>query len=302
MSTASERLLEQFKALSDPHRLRLMALCQYGELSVSELTSVLGQSQPRVSQHLKQLCDAGLLRRFRDGKRVYYRVAADGSAAQRRLLALIPAEDQPFADDAQRLRTLRSAELSARPVPLNAEPNADAERRAVYRALLEHSMAAPVGDLLDIGCGRGDILKLMATRARRAIGVDIDADARGLARAELLLAGLNNCSLRKGDMYRLPFDEQSFDTIVLDDVLGTAERPLDVLLEAARVLRADGRILTLCNLKAREASAVQSELADSCAAAGLRLAAPRLIPPASPRWMVAVATRRAVLADDSAAA
>lgn len=300
MSKATDRLLDQFKALSDLHRLRLLALCQFGELSVSELTSVLGQSQPRVSQHLKQLCDAGLLRRFRDGKRVYYRVASHGSATERRLTALVPTTESPFVEDAHRLRKLRRASLTAQPLPEDA--GADAQRRIVYRALLEHTAAAPVGDLLDIGCGRGDILKLMATRARRAIGVDIDADARGLARAELLLAGLNNCSLRKGDMYRLPFGDESFDTIVLDDVLGTADRPLDVLCEADRVLRGDGRILLLLNLQSLDAAKIQSALAGWCVDAGLRLATPRLMPPVNPQWMVAVATRRAAIVDDSAAA
>ena len=80
-------------------------------------------------------------------------------------------------------------------------------------------MAAPLGDFLDVGSGQGKILKLLASRARRAVGVDIDSDARMLARAELLLAGVPNCSLRQGSMYSLPFGDREFDTVILDDVL-----------------------------------------------------------------------------------
>lgn len=298
MSNTTDQLLSQFKALSDVHRLRLLALCQHGELSVSELTAVLGQSQPRVSQHLKQLCDAGLLRRFRDGKRVYYRLPA-GSMAQRRLLALIPAAKSPFDDDVRRLRQLRGAEvLSAPPVAAVRKP----DQRAIHRALLDQTVAAPIGDLLDIGCGRGAILKLLASRANRAIGVDIDADVRDMARAELLLAGLANCSLRKGDMYQLPFEDCSFDTIVLDDVLGSATQPVDALREARRLLRPGGRLFLLLNISADGADAARKAVAGWSADAGLRLGSPRLVPRRDPGWMLSVATADAERAGDSAAA
>ena len=140
MSSSTEALLRQFKALSDAHRLRIVSLCQQGEVSVSELTEVLGQSQPRVSQHLKQLCEAELLERFRDGKRVYYRQPPADNAAKRRLLGLIPADDPTFVDDLARLRQLRGATLSE---VAAEEPAA----RAIHRALIEQTVAAPLGDL-----------------------------------------------------------------------------------------------------------------------------------------------------------
>ena len=230
MSSDTEQLIRQFKALSDGLRLRIVALCQQGELSVGELTDVLGLSQPRVSQHLKQLCEADLLERFRDGKRVYYRQPAAAGAVTRRVLGLVPTHDAVFADDLERLRALRGGGVDPDRV-------ADPSHRAIHRALLGQTVAAPLGDLLDIGCGRGSILKLLASRANRAIGVDIDADARDIARTELLLAGLPNCSLRQGDMYRLPFDDADFDTIVLDDVLTEADHPRRVLREARREIQ-----------------------------------------------------------------
>lgn len=219
MKPATDALLLQLKALADPVRLRLLALCGQGECSVSELTCVLGQSQPRVSQHLKQLVEAGLLERFRDGKRVYYRVPSVRRGAERRLLALIPDDEPMLAADAAELRRLRGVEL-APSASAGSEPGEPGDsNRAIHRALLDLTLTAPLGNLLDVGCGRGRMLKLLASRANRAVGVDIDADARALARSDLMLAGLPNCSLRAGDMYRLPFATAEFDTVLLDGVL-----------------------------------------------------------------------------------
>jgi ArsR family transcriptional regulator len=138
----------------------------------------------------------------------------------------------------------------------------------LHRALVELTVAAPVGDLVDIGSGHGRFLKLLASRARRAVGVDIDPDARRFARAELLLAGLPNCTLRQGDMYRLPLGDNEFDTAILDDVLFDAERPTDAITEAVRILRPGGRLLL-----------------------GLRLAPARPVPAMQPKWLLAVATK-----------
>lgn len=275
----------QLKALAEPVRLRLVALCTHGECSVSELTGVLAQSQPRISQHLKQLCDAGLLQRFRDGHFVYYRIGGEGgdAALRRRLLALVPQDEPLFYRDIERLRELRSSQDTP-------PPAFDESDRSLHRALVELTVAAPIGDLIDIGSGQGRILKLLASRARRAVGVDIDSNARRFARAELLLAGLPNCTLRKGDMYELPFQEGEFDTIILDDVLSGAERPTAVLDEARRLLRPGGRLLLLAAVDSQAASRLGQQFARWCALTGLRLAAPRRIPAENPRWLLAVAT------------
>ncbi len=275
----------QLKALAEPVRLRLVALCAHGECSVSELTGVLAQSQPRISQHLKQLCDAGLLQRFRDGHFVYYRIGGEGgdAALRRRLLALVPQDEPLFYRDIERLRELRSSQETP-------PPAFDESDRSLHRALVELTVAAPIGDLIDIGSGQGRILKLLASRARRAVGVDIDSNARRFARAELLLAGLPNCTLRKGDMYELPFQEGEFDTIILDDVLSGAERPTAVLDEARRLLRPGGRLLLLAAVDSQAASRLGQQFASWCALTGLRLAAPRRIPAENPRWLLAVAT------------
>ena len=113
MESATAVLVARLKALSDPSRMRLAALCRQGECSVSELTGVLGLSQPRVSQHLRQLCEAGLLERFRDGQRVYYRVPGSVDTLAGALLDLLPLDDALLAGDLERLRGLRGAALDS---------------------------------------------------------------------------------------------------------------------------------------------------------------------------------------------
>jgi ArsR family transcriptional regulator len=288
MNQATQTLLLHLKTLGDGTRLRLVALCQQGECSVSELTGVIGQSQPRISQQLKQLCDAGLLVRFRDGKRVFYRATGrrDVPASLRQLLQLIPEDDPVFEADWKRLRQIRGERLGE-PVGDRQDDSAD---RALHRAILDLTVAAPVGDLLDVGCGRGAILKLLASRANRAVGVDIDANARQLARAELMLAGIPNCSLRKGDMYRLPFADNEFNTIIIDDVLADARDPVRALVEARRLLRPGGRLFVLESVLKRSSADIQESLANWSKHAGLRLTPARFAPKKDPVWLVSVAT------------
>ncbi|MDH3305350.1 MAG: metalloregulator ArsR/SmtB family transcription factor [Gammaproteobacteria bacterium] len=283
MKASTDKLLKQFKALADPIRVRLVALCGVAECSVSELTAVTGQSQPRISQHLKQLCAADLLERFRDGHFVYYRVPTKGAdpLARRRLLALLPADEPQFAKDTERLRTLRTQDDRV---------NKAGDDRLLHKALVELTVARPLGDLLDIGCGRGRLLKLLASRAHRVVGVDIDPDARRFARAEMLLAGLPNCTLRQGDMFSLPFADAEFDTIILDDVLAGTEQPQIALAEALRVLKSGGRILLLASIRDNSVAELNEQFTEWAASTDMRLAKPRSIPEKKPDWLLAVAT------------
>lgn len=288
MKPRTTQLIQQLKILGDPTRLRLTALCRRGECSVSELTRVIGQSQPRISQQLKALCEAAILTRFRDGKRVFYRVPRhrDASPALKQLLDLIPDDDPVFEADWNLLQQGRGQRIG----DVALERQDESAQRALHRAILDLTVTAPVGDLLDVGCGRGSILKLLASRANRAVGVDIDANARQLARAELMLAGLPNCSLRKGDMHRLPFADDEFNTIIIDDVLVDAQQPVRALSEAARLLRPGGRLFILESVVKQSAGDIQSSLAEWSREAGLRLAPARLVPQKDPAWLVSVAT------------
>lgn len=294
MQNSTAQLITHLKAFADPIRLRLLALCVRGECTVTELTEVMGQSQPRISQHLKQLCDAALLERFRDGHFVYYRVplSSEQAAERRRLFALLPTDEPAYERDFDKLCGLRAAQGLAVP------EKDDAAIRHLHHALIELTVAMSLGDLIDIGSGQGRILKLLGSRAQRAVGVDVSSDARQLARAELLLAGVENCSLRNGDMYELPFADGEFDTVILDDVLGDAERPMIAIAEARRIMKRGGRLLLLCQADAGDTAAIEKQLAAWCGAAELRLAQPRRIPVNDPRWLLAVAT----LADSATAA
>lgn len=285
MKERTNSLLNRFKALADPVRVRLVVLCAAAECSVSELTQVTGLSQPRVSQHLRQLIEAGLLERFRDGHFVYYRVPQGGAhaATRRRLLNLLPDDEPEFERDLDKLRSLRAIDDAG-------DPLIAAEDRSLYKALVELTVSAPLGNLLDIGCGEGRLLKLLASRANRVVGVDIDPEARRLARAQVLLAGLPNCSLRQGDMYSLPFDDDAFDTVILDDVLAEAQRPTEALQEARRLLRTGGRMLMLASVGSQGAAELGERFAAWAAATDLRLAPPRSIPDRKPGWLLGIAT------------
>ena len=181
------------------------------------------------------------------------------------------------------MRGVRAADESL------AAPASDADR-SLHKALVELTVVRPLGDLLDIGCGQGRILKLLASRAHRAVGVDIDSNARRLARAELLLAGTPNTTLRQGDMVALPFEDNEFDTIILDDVLLGAKDPIATLIEAQRLLSPGGCILLLAAVDAAGVDNAGERFAEWAAVTKLRLTAPRPIPNNDPSWLLAVAT------------
>ncbi len=285
MKPSTEQLLTQLKVLADPVRARLVVLCGVADCSVSELVQVTAQSQPRISQQLKQLCNADILERFKDGHYVYYRVRTSGANAslRRQLLSLLPDDEPQFEKDLGKLRDLRGASGAV-------AVSVSGGDRSLHKALVELTVSRPLGDLLDIGCGQGRILKLLASRAQRAVGVDIDSDLRRLARAELLLAGTPNTTLRQGDMVALPFSDQEFDTVILDDVLGTASNPAAALSEATRLLKNNGRLLLLQSIDSDSAADMRSRLVSWAAEADLRLSPPKLLPRINPDWLLAVAT------------
>ncbi|HKL64379.1 MAG TPA: metalloregulator ArsR/SmtB family transcription factor [Woeseiaceae bacterium] len=285
-ANAFEDTIRALKAVAEPTRLRLLVLCHRGESTVSELVRVLGQSQPRISRHLKLLCDAGLLERFRDGHFIYYGTpsAGPGAVRVRRLLELLPGEAPELARDAE----LADAERRASVEP-EAAPLTEAER-ALHRAVLDTVLTAPVGRLLDIGAGSARMLKLLGRRATRAVGVDIDGDQRRQARAQLAVAGMGNCTIRAGDARRLDFADGAFDTVILDEVLGQSSAPEQMLAEAARLLAPGGRLLLIEPLEEGAAEAAGRRIARLAAGCRLAVGRPRPVPAKRPAWLVSVAT------------
>lgn len=247
-----DALLVALKAAAEPTRLRLLALCAHGELSVSDLTQILGQSQPRVSRHLKLLCESGLLDRFREGTWAYFRLAQSGAMAElaRTLVDMVGDSDPILALDLQRLDAIKRARTEAAAAYFRDNAGhwdviraLHVPEREVEGALLALLPADGVRDFLDIGTGTGRMLELFGPRVSRAVGIDSSREMLAIARAKLDQAGLHHCQVRLGDMYQLPLPSASVDAAVVHQVLHFAEEPADVVAEAARVLRPEGRLV-----------------------------------------------------------
>lgn len=247
-------LLGTLKAAAETTRLRLLALCAHGELTVTELTQILGQSQPRVSRHLKLLCDAGLLDRFREGTFAFFRLAESGASAAlaRVLVDAIPADDPVLALDLERLEAIKRGRAESAAAYFRENASRWHEIRALHvpereveEALSRLLPMAGIGALLDVGTGTGRMLELLGPRAERAVGVDQSREMLAVARLKLEEAGLRHCHVRQADMYQLPFSTGSFDAVVIHQVLHFAESPAEVLAESARVLRPGGRLLVV---------------------------------------------------------
>ena len=250
-----EILLNRLKAVAEPTRLRILSICAQGELTVSELTHILAQSQPRVSRHLKLLCDAGLLSRFQEGAWVFYRLAdrtgSRANALSQQIINLIPENDPQVKRDMQRLADVRRARQDAAEAYFRENARQwdeirtmhvdDAEVEAKLLAVLPHD-----GDrrMIDIGTGTGRILELFGPRVGQSVGVDFSREMLALARSRLDTLNIRGCQVRQGDMYQLPADDYGFDIATLHLVLHYADDPEAVVAEATRVL-APGGVLAI---------------------------------------------------------
>src|SRR5437764_5598653 len=298
MGASMDQLLAALRAAAEATRLRLLVLCAHGELTVSEIAQILGQSQPRVSRHLKLLCEAGLVDRFREGSWVFYRLSAGTPAGvlARRLVDACAADDPTVALDLQRLAATKRqrAEQAAAYFRENA---ADWHRiRSLYideseveGALRDIVAAAAPQDLLDIGTGTGRIIEVLAPQVDRALGIDQSREMLGIARVNLEEAGLKHGMVRLGHLYQLPLADASFDAVVIHQVLHYADRPAAAIAEAARVLRPGG-VFVLADFAPHELEFLRDEqahrrlgFADAeveawCRAAGLEVEPPRRLP------------------------
>ena len=247
-------LADRFQALADPTRLRVLALLRRMELSVGELAQVLGQSQPRVSRHLKILAEAGALERRKEGSWVFLTLADTQRVEP--LFALMDAwadaqSRAEFDADAARTDAIRGerAQAANRYFAGHAEVWDQIRSLHVAESQVERAIDSalgkrPLGRLVDIGTGTGRMIELFAPRASQAIGIDRSSEMLRLARVKLEAAGIQS-SLRQGDMYALPLDDGSANTIVIHQVLHYAHSPAAAIAEAARVLAPGGVLLVV---------------------------------------------------------
>jgi ArsR family transcriptional regulator len=252
--TAELPLADRFQALADPTRLRIVVLLRLMELSVGELAQVLGQSQPRVSRHLKILADAGVLERRKEGSWVFLTLA-DPERVEPMFSLVDSWADKStrslFAADASRTEAIRAerADAANRYFAGHAEVwdqirSLHVAESDVERAIDDAFGKRSLGRFVDIGTGTGRMIELFGPRATQAIGIDRSSDMLRVARVKLEAARISS-NLRQGDMYSLPLGDQSADTIVIHQVLHYAHSPAAAIAEAARVLAPGGTLLVV---------------------------------------------------------
>jgi ArsR family transcriptional regulator len=246
-------LVDILRAAGEQTRLRLLLLLSHGEFNVKDLTQILGQSQPRLSRHLKLLTDAGLIERFQEGSSVFYGFFSDRQANARLLAPLLEALD---ANDAFVARDLARADVLRREKHMAAQAYFEthaaawdeirshhAPEAAVEAAMLAVMGPGPFDPLIDLGTGTGRILELFGERARRSIGFDINREMLAHARARLAVSGVRGSQVRLGDIFNLPLADKAADAVVIHQVLHFLDEPAKAVAEAARVLKPGGRLL-----------------------------------------------------------
>jgi ubiquinone/menaquinone biosynthesis C-methylase UbiE/DNA-binding transcriptional ArsR family regulator len=247
-------LTATLKAAGETTRLRILALLAETELTVSDLIAILRQSQPRLSRHLRLLAEAGLVERIREGSWAFFRLGERGSTADiaRALIARLDAGDPIIARDRERLAAVRATRTAAAQNYFRRHA-ADWDRirklhvaDAAVEAAVQAALAdQPIRALLDVGTGTGRMLDLFGSAIERGVGVDLSRDMLALARERLDRAGLKHCSVRHGDIYDLPLPRDSFDAVIIHQVLHFLDDSARAIREAARVLRPGGRLLVV---------------------------------------------------------
>lgn len=247
-----DELVGALKAAAEPTRMRILALLATSELNVKDLTLILGQSQPRISRHLKLLVEAGLIERFREGSWVYFHISdrSQGGRLVRRLIDTVDFDAGDVVRDRERADSLKR-EREAAAQHFFEQHAAEWDRiRAfhvaeddVERAMSDALGAGPFEFLLDLGTGTGRTLALFADRYTRGLGIDVNQSMLAYARSGLVREGLEHAHVRHGDIYALSLADKQSDAVVMHQVLHFLSDPLLAIREGARVLLPGGRLL-----------------------------------------------------------
>ncbi|THV24816.1 ArsR/SmtB family transcription factor [Peteryoungia ipomoeae] len=254
MKFGIDRLVDLLKAAGEPTRLRLLELLSAGDLTVTDLTEILGQSQPRISRHLKLLGEAGLVDRYQEGAWAYFRLKQEGDGVTfiRQLLQASEDADPVLSRDRERLASVKRAraEKAQAYFSRNAAEWDELRRLHVNDSEVEAALVTLIGEepveaLLDLGTGTGRILQLFSDRYRRAVGIDASRDMLAVARSNLDKAGVKSATVRHGDILNLPLDASDYDIVTVHQVLHFLEQPELALAEAVRMLRPGGRLVII---------------------------------------------------------
>ena len=243
-----DHLIKALKATGEPTRLRILAALTQYELTVTELVSLLGQSQPRVSRHLKLLLEAGLVSRFQEGSWVFQRLNESSLTAQ--ITQMIDLRDPALKQDSDRLGRIKveNARLATDYFAANAGDwdqvrNMVGSDENIEVAMLKQIQGRNFKNMIDMGTGTGRIVELFADRAKKITAYDSSQEMLKLARSKFEQAGLSHCQARLGDITTLPAANASADLITIHQVLHYLDSPFAVIEEARRLLTADGLIL-----------------------------------------------------------
>ncbi len=249
-----DELLSSLKAAAEATRIRIMFILSHGELNVSELTYVLGQSQPRVSRHLKLMAEAGLLTRHKEGNWVLFRLRGEGlgGALARALVDMLSIKNSLLSGDVARLEEVKrqrderaSAYFSANAASWSELRSLHVDENSVEQAMRSLVGTDRLGTVVDLGTGTGSVLELFAAQAKHLYGIDSSRDMLAIARASMEKRGLKNAELRQSDVYALPLADASADLVTIHQVLHFLDEPQKALFEARRILKPDGKLLVV---------------------------------------------------------
>jgi ubiquinone/menaquinone biosynthesis C-methylase UbiE/DNA-binding transcriptional ArsR family regulator len=250
MSLTPDQAIEALRAAGEPTRLRVLSLLAGEELSVMELSRILEQSQPRVSRHLKLMADAGLIERFPDGARVFYRLSSDPLA--RRLVDTVLdllSDAAHEADDGRLNEVRRDRGAAASAYFERVAPQWDRIRSlyvsetAVEAAIKRAAGEGPFERVVDLGTGSGRMLTLLGKTAKMSVGLDLSQNMLNIARANVTKAGLEKVELRHGDIFATRLPAHSADLVLVHQVLHYLADPAAAVAEAARLVMPGGRLL-----------------------------------------------------------
>jgi ubiquinone/menaquinone biosynthesis C-methylase UbiE/Fe2+ or Zn2+ uptake regulation protein len=252
MRITLDLMVDILKAAAESSRLRILALISRGDLTVSDITEILNQSQPRVSRHLKLLMEAGLVERYQEGSWAFFRISDDEDVREfvGGIVSRVHERDALVDRDLERLHAVKqrrqekaSAYFDRNAASWDQLRTLHAPDQAVEAALLALVGKRPFQSMLDLGTGTGRLLELFAPLYRRGVGIDLSREMLAVARANLDRAGVSHAQVRQGDLFAPPVERDSFDLITMHQVLHYLDEPGAAIREAARLLRPSGRLV-----------------------------------------------------------